>query len=61
MYVNKWDKIEDQYFEWLCENCKCPNSDLGECECASLNEWFDSLRESAVASMDEYDLEEMYI
>ncbi len=42
-------EIEDQYFEWLEENCKCDIQNEG-CNCPDVNDWclseMDDLREA---------------
>lgn len=54
------EKLSDQYYDWLTETCKCPDCELGDCECPGFEEWCESLKESAVEGMDEEDFEEQY-
>lgn len=40
----RWKNLEDQYYHWLEQTCKC--SSVEECECMTLNEWIDDRLES---------------
>jgi hypothetical protein len=35
----RWHNLEDQYFEWLDENCECTSE--RECICKTFNQWID--------------------
>lgn len=48
--MNSWldpdasnDRLEEDYYEWLEETCKC--ADINECHCLTLDEWIDGLSE----------------
>lgn len=36
-------RLEDTYYKWLEESCKC--EDLSDCTCASFDEWLDNMME----------------
>jgi hypothetical protein len=51
------ERLEDDYCDWLTENCKCVDD---ACECSSFEEWIENLKEFACEGLDEQDYEEMY-
>lgn len=44
------DQIENRYFEWLEENCKCDIEDNG-CSCPDVDRWWDSYLQDIAESL----------
>ena len=45
MYKHNYEALEDQYYEWLEENCACESEE--ECICMTFNDWLEMQREEA--------------
>ena len=55
----KNDHLENEYSEWLDENCTCDLID-DECTCKSIEDWLEDLKAARFYGIDEQDYQEMY-
>ena len=49
------DQIEDQYADWLEENCQCPGHHTWEshCDCLSFDQWLENLNDYLIDNEQE--------